>query len=83
MKEGWLRIVWIARLSRVVVSKRLSSRRPGSGIDTALGIIGLVCAEGNAQEGNPVGQRRQHSIHPTVRDNQARTGFRLGLQRRL
>ena len=38
--------------------------QPGSGIDTALGIIGLVCAEGNAQQRNPLGQRRQHGVHP-------------------
>lgn len=38
----------------------------GSGVYAALGIIGLVRAEGDAQQRNPVGQRGQHGVYPTV-----------------
>ena len=38
----------------------------GSGIDAALGIIGLIRTEGDTQQRNPVGQCGQHGVHPTV-----------------
>ena len=38
----------------------------GSDIYAALGIIGLVRAEGDAQQRNPVEQCGQHGVHPTV-----------------
>ena len=55
----------------------------GSGVYAALGIIGLIRTEGDTQQRNPVGQRRQHGVHSTVRNDQDRAGFRLCLQSRL
>ena len=51
----------------------------GPGVHAALGIVGLVRAERDAQQRNPVGQRRHHGVHPAVGDNQSRPGFQLGL----